>query len=92
MDYENIPVQPDSEGWRFYAKASFFLAVVANSIGIWHLPTDYWVKGYVSMGLLFAIGAAFTLAKTLRDEHETKKLLNRISEAKTEKLLKEHGE
>jgi hypothetical protein len=32
------------------------------------------------------------LSKTLRDDHEAQRLLNRINEAKTNKILKEYTE
>jgi hypothetical protein len=34
----------------------------------------------------------FTLAKTIRDEHESKKIINRIGEAKAVQMLREYGE
>jgi hypothetical protein len=42
------------------------------------------------MGTLFLVGSTFTLAKTLRDEFEATKLINKIHEAKTEKILREY--
>jgi hypothetical protein len=44
------------------------------------------------MGSMFVVGSTITLAKTLRDDHEARRLVNRISEAKTERLLKEYTE
>lgn len=41
----------------------------------------------MSMGLLFCVGSCFTLSKTVRDNHEARKLINRVSEAKTERML-----
>ncbi|MEM8752509.1 MAG: YiaA/YiaB family inner membrane protein, partial [Pseudomonadota bacterium] len=46
-------------------------------------------KGFLTMGTLFLTGSTFTLAKTIRDEHEAQLLHNRIDEARTEKLLRE---
>jgi len=53
------------------------------------MPADMWIKGYLLMGMLFTVGSTFTLAKTLRDQHEAQKLIHKISNAKTEKMLKE---
>jgi hypothetical protein len=39
------------------------------------------------MGMAMVIQSCFTLAKTLRDLHETSRMINRIEEARTEKLL-----
>jgi hypothetical protein len=55
------------------------------------LPVSGWIKGYLGMGLFFLVSATITLTKTMRDAHENKKIVNRIHEAKTEKILKEYG-
>ncbi len=60
-------------------------------LGIWFLPVDVMVKGYMLMANVFLVGSAFTLAKTLRDEHEARRLANRLDEARTEKLPMEVG-
>jgi len=85
-----LGIQRDSSSWVFFVKFSFFISIIAMSIGIFFLPTDFWIKGYMAMGLLFVIGSTFTLAKTLRDEHEAMKLINQIQGVKTEKILKEY--
>ena len=45
----------------------------------------------MGMGLTFSVGSSFTLAKTIRDNHESQKILSRVDEAKLEKLLAEHN-
>ena len=39
---------------------------------------------------LFLVGSSFTLAKTLRDNHEALRLVNRVKSAKTERLIREY--
>ena len=34
------------------------------------MQVDPWVKGYAGIALAFAISSSFTLAKTVRDNHE----------------------
>lgn len=82
--------QLNSPGWLFFTKTSFGLAVAVNLVGIFMLPTDLWVKGYLAMGSLFLLGTTFTLSKTIRDEFEAKKLVNKIQEARTDRFLKEY--
>ena len=77
----------DSPGWRVFAIASFALAVVAMGVGIYWLPVDAWIRGYVAMGTLFLTGSTFTLAKTLRDDHEAQKWTTRVKDARTEQML-----
>ncbi len=79
----------NSQGWMAFVWISFGLAVSANIIGIYNLPVEFWVKGYMAMGSIFCMGTCFTLSKTVRDNHEAKKLINRVSEAKTERMLQE---
>lgn len=77
----------NSPAWVTYTYVSFGAAAGMTALGIWGLPADLWVKGYLSMAVVFLVGACFTLAKTVRDEHEGKRLANRLEEAKAEKLL-----
>jgi hypothetical protein len=85
----NDDVQRDTPAWIFQVWASFALAVGTTSLGIVYMPLDPWIRAFFAMGLLFSVGASFTLAKTLRDNHEARRLINRLSEAKTEKIIRE---
>lgn len=86
---ETSELRKDSTQWIFQVWASFLISSFLTASGIYFLPCDFWVKGYLLMGLMFTIGSAFTLAKTVRDNEESRKLVNRIVDAKTEKLLTE---
>jgi hypothetical protein len=87
---ERIPtIEPHTTAWNAQVWISFVISLVMTAGGIVQLPADPWVKGYLAMGVLFTVGSAFTLAKTMRDNHEAEKLRNRINTAKAEKLLKE---
>ena len=79
----------NTAGWVTFTYASFAMAIGMASLGVWALPGDLWVKGYMMMAMVFLTGSTFTLAKTVRDEHEAKRFANRLDEAKTEKLLME---
>ena len=82
----------DSPAWRLQVVIAFAVALLLMTAGILNLPADTWVKGYLVIGLYFTVSAAFNLAKTLRDDHESEKLVARIAQAKTEKILREYGE
>ncbi|WXA85296.1 hypothetical protein LVJ94_03185 [Pendulispora rubella] len=60
-----------------------------TGVGIAYLPVDAWVRGFLGMGVLFTVGSCFSLAKTIRDEHEDKRLISRIDEAKTTRILRD---
>ena len=82
--------QKDTAAWILQVWASFILATSSTAIGIFYLPVDNWIKGFLGMGLTFSVGSTFTLAKTIRDNHEYQRITARLDEAKVEKLLAEH--
>jgi hypothetical protein len=45
------------------------------------------MKGYFAMGVAMLIQSCVTVTKTIRDVHESSKLVNRIEDAKAERLL-----
>ena len=87
MYTEHLSLQKDSPAWVFFVKLSFALALVSTSVGIFFLPLDWWIKGYLGMGLYFCVSASISLSKTLRDEHESKKLIKKVSSAEAERVL-----
>ena len=87
---EQPTIRQDSPAWLFFVHAAFVIAVTLMGIGIYLLPVMMWIKGYFAMGLFFTIGSTITLTKTLRDHHENSKLVNRLKDVKTEKLLSEY--
>ena len=60
----------DTSAWIMQVWASFGLAVLVTCMGIYNLPVDLWVRGYVAMGFFFTVGSTFTLAKMIRDNAE----------------------
>lgn len=83
------PNSQNSKGWIFFSYISFATALGAILIGSWMTEMTLEMKGFITMGTLFLTGSTFTLAKTLRDEHEANRFHNRMDEARTEKLLRE---
>lgn len=83
--------EPHSPAWIAQTWISFAVSVGACALGIWVLPVDPWIRGYLAMGLLFVLGSTLNLAKTARDQHEAHKLVARVDEARMEKLLAEHN-
>jgi hypothetical protein len=81
--------QKDSAVWRFQVWASFIIASLSTGAGIIYLPVDIWIKGFLGMGMLFTMGSCFSLSKTMRDAHEQEKLHQKLTEAKTHRLLKD---
>jgi hypothetical protein len=79
----------NTSSWNFLVWAGFVISFTATVTGLVIAPLMIWVKAFLGMGIVFITVSCFSLAKTLRDQHEQRKLMNRISEAKTEKLLSE---
>ena len=79
----------NTPAWTAQVWLSFLIAVAALMSGILFAPVDWWVRGYLLMGSLFTMGSTFTLSKTVRDNHEHRRLRNRMQAAKTDKMLKE---
>lgn len=86
-------IRLDSPGWIFFVKVSFACALGGMIFGIVMMhDVQIWMRGYMVLGTLFLVGATFTLSKTIRDEFEASKLINKLAQARTEKLLKEYGQ
>ena len=85
-------IRLDSPGWIFFVKVSFACALGGMVFGVAVMPVEIWMRGYMILGTLFLTGATFTLSKTLRDQFEASKLINKLAQARTEKLLKEYGQ
>jgi glucosamine--fructose-6-phosphate aminotransferase (isomerizing) len=63
------------------------VAVVA---GIACLPVGTWVRAFLTLGLLYVVTSAFTLAKCVRDQQEASAVISRVDQARLEKLLTEY--
>lgn len=83
--------QPHSSAWVSFTYASFFAAACLVVTGILFLPLDWWAKGYLGMGVAMLVQSCITMTKTVRDNHEASRLVNRIEDARTERLLMETG-
>lgn len=90
MTKPDIPVNDHSAAWIFQTKLSFVVSLTGLVLGIVYLPVDPWVRAYLASVSLYAITSAISLSKTLRDEHEGRRLLTRVDEVKLERLLAEH--
>jgi hypothetical protein len=78
-----------SAAWVTFTYVSFLGSVVMVVTGILFLPVDMWVKAYFAMGVVLLVQACITVTKTIRDDYESKRMVNRIEDAKAERLLME---
>ena len=79
----------DSKAWLAFVWISFVASVGSMGAGVVMLPVDLWAKGFMGMGLLFVIGSCVSLSKTVRDQHEARRVHNVLVEARAERMMKE---
>jgi hypothetical protein len=72
------------------AGVSFAVSVVAMGWAIVYLPVDPWIRAFLGIGMLYVVTSAFTLAKCVRDAQEDSTVVNRVDQARLDKLLTEH--
>lgn len=87
----NTPVQSTTTV-AFYVQsiASFGVSVAAVGIGIVYLPVSNWIQGFLAIGVLYVVTSSFTLAKCIRDRQETTTIVNRVDQARMDKLIISH--
>ncbi len=90
MTYEPNPQQLHSPGWVAQVWIAFGISTTSAAIGLVYLPVDPWVRAFLAISFLMAISSSISLSKTLRDIHESSRLVKKIDEAKVNKLLSEH--
>jgi hypothetical protein len=79
----------NSQAWTMFTMASFALAALMMAGGIYFMEASFAAKGFYAMAAIMLVHTSITITKTLRDNEEAGKLINRIEDAKTEKLLME---
>lgn len=82
----NQPLQ-HSAAWVAFTYATFLLSLAMIGVGVLFMPIDVWMKGFLCMAVILLVQSCITMTKTLRDNEEAGKLVNRIEDAKTERLL-----
>ncbi|BFM14147.1 YiaA/YiaB family inner membrane protein [Maricurvus nonylphenolicus] len=88
---DEFDLKSNSGGWLFFVKTSFAIAVLAIAAGVFLMPGTLLIKGYFALSSLFLVSSTITLSKTLRDEHEAARLINKVSEARTSKMINDLG-
>lgn len=76
-----------SSAWTTFTTASFVLAAGMMAGGIYFLEASFSAKGFYAMAAIMLVNTSISLTKTMRDNEEAGKLVNKIEDAKTEKLL-----
>jgi hypothetical protein len=89
MHANTAPSGQHSPAWITFTYASFTFSVLMVATGILFAPVDVWIKAYFAMAAALLVQSSITVTKTLRDVYEGHRFVNRIEDAKTERLLME---
>lgn len=67
---DNRDEQVDTGQWMMIAWAGFAASVALIAYHLVRIDLDGWVRAYLLVSSLFLVSTAFTLSKTVRDQHE----------------------
>lgn len=89
----NHYIYEDNNTGSYYAMAwiAFVLSFIGMAVGVIYIQADLAAKGFLAMAYLFSVSSCFTVAKVVRDRHESTKFIKKVEQAKTEKFLSEHN-
>ena len=68
---------------------AFGISFIGMAVGLYTLEATLATKGFLAMSYLFSVTSCFTVAKVVRDKHESDKFISKVEHAKTEKFLSE---
>jgi hypothetical protein len=88
MNNNEIPLKASS-AWTAFTFLSFGIAAVMMAGGIYFLEASFAAKGFYAMSALMLVHTTVSITKTLRDDQEAGRMINKIEEARTEKLIME---
>lgn len=77
----------DSNAWKSFTIASFVVASAMMAGGIYFLEASFAAKGFYAMSAIMLVHTSISITKTLRDAEEANRFINRVEDAKTERLL-----
>ncbi len=86
----DLPLKNNS-AWTMFTYLSFGIAAVMMAGGIYFLEASFAAKGFYAMSALMLVHTTVSITKTLRDDQEAARMINKIEEARTEKLILEMG-
>ena len=87
----NTYTPKDSDAWKLFTMVSWAIAAAMMAGGIYFLEASFAAKGFYAMSAIMLVHTSITITKTLRDAEEAKRFINRVEDAKTEKLLMDIG-
>ena len=86
-----VAQKPHSDSWVLFTYVSFAASLAMVGGGILLMDAPVLAKAYLAIGMLMLVQSCMTLTKTLRDNHENQRFINRLEEARTDALLAQAG-
>ena len=68
---DNRDERVDTNEWMMIAWIGFIASVALIAWHLSRMTLDGWARGYLLVSWLFLVSSAFTLSKTVRDQHES---------------------
>jgi hypothetical protein len=85
----NSPAPKTTVPYMIQAGLAFGIALVTIIVGELQLPVTDWARAFLALGTVFLVSSSFTLAKCIRDAQETGNVVNRVDQARLDRLLAE---
>ncbi|MCW2527797.1 MAG: yiaA/B two helix domain protein [Pseudonocardiales bacterium] len=89
-DMTTSPQSKTTYAFMIQAVVSFGIAVLFLAGSVAYLPIDGWPRACIGLTGLFLVTSTFTLAKVVRDQQESGSVVNRLDDARLERLLAEY--
>lgn len=86
----NTPAPKNTTAFYAQSAISFGMALFAMLVAVYYLPADPWPKAFLALGIVFLTTSAFSLAKCVRDAHESQYVVSRLDQARVDKILADH--
>jgi hypothetical protein len=87
-DLAQTPIRT-SQAFNAFSYVNFAVAAVMMAGGVYFLEASFAAKGFYAMAALMLVSSTVGITKALRDKEESDRLVNRLEEARTERLLAE---
>jgi hypothetical protein len=78
-----------SATWQMFTYLTFTVAALMMAGGIYFLDTSFAGKGFCAMAALMQVHTTATITDAIRDGKDSRRLHNKIDEARTERLMME---
>ena len=73
--------------WALFSFAAWTLAAGMMTGGIYFLEASFSAKGFYAMSAIMLVYTSVAITKAVRDNEEANRMINRVEEAKAEKLI-----